>query len=82
MPRWGEVEGPAGCRVSHFRTFGCLWVASLSTTASIAFRAGTFVSTVLRKRMNLMPVALHVAADDGAVEDVEGGEHVVVPWRL
>jgi hypothetical protein len=29
----------------------------------------------LRKRMNsLMPVALHIAADDGAIENVEGGE--------
>ena len=23
----GEVERPAGCRASHWRTFGCLWVA-------------------------------------------------------
>lgn len=30
----------------------------------------------------LMPVALHVAADDGAIEHVEGGKHVVVPLRL
>jgi hypothetical protein len=29
-----------------------------------------------------VPMALHIGADDGAVENVEGGEQVVVPWRL
>lgn len=29
----------------------------------------------------LMLMALHVAADDGAVEDVQRGDIVVVPWR-
>ena len=30
----------------------------------------------------LMAVALHVAADDGLVEDVSAANKVVVPWRL
>lgn len=30
----------------------------------------------------LMPVALHVAADDGAVENIQAAKSVVVPWRL
>jgi hypothetical protein len=29
----------------------------------------------------LMPVAAHALADDRAVERVERGEQVVVPWR-
>jgi hypothetical protein len=30
----------------------------------------------------LMTMALHVATDDSAVEDVQRGDRVVVPWRL
>ncbi len=30
----------------------------------------------------LVPVARHVAADDGAVEHIEGGKQRRVPWRL
>src|ERR1700722_15530713 len=41
-----------GGRVSHLRTFGCLWVGELSTIAWIAFRFGTCASMSSRKRMN------------------------------
>ena len=41
-----------GWRSSQALTFGCLWVASLSTTVAIVLLAGTSRSTVLRKRMN------------------------------
>lgn len=30
----------------------------------------------------LMPMTLHVAADYGAIENIEGGKQVVVPWRF
>ena len=30
----------------------------------------------------LMPVALHAAADDLALQDVKAANRVVVPWRL
>ena len=30
----------------------------------------------------LVPVALHAAADDFALEDIEDANRVVVPWRL
>src|SRR4029079_9117314 len=43
--------------------------------AWICFRAGTCASMVLRTADELLvPVALHIAADDGAVEGVEGRE--------
>src|SRR5450759_1709829 len=43
--------------------------------AWISFRAGTCASMALRKRMNSWcRVALHIAADNSAVEDIEGRE--------
>lgn len=30
----------------------------------------------------LIPMALHAAADDGAVKNVSAAKSVVVPWRL
>jgi hypothetical protein len=45
--------------------------------------AGPAVSTALRKPTNSWRRwALHAAAEDGAVEYVEGGEQLAVPWRL
>ena len=46
----------------------------MSTTALIAIRTGTCASAVDEADELLVPVARHVAADDGAVEHIEGGK--------
>jgi hypothetical protein len=51
-----------GCRASHFCTFACLCVASLSAIRWIPFSAGVTSSMAL-------PLVAH--ADDGAVEGVQ-----------
>src|SRR5262249_5500779 len=48
----------------------------------ISLRVGTCASTALRKRMNSWWRWLHVAADNGAVEDVEGGEQSGCPMTF
>ena len=51
---------------------GCLWVASLSTTAWITFSHRNLrLYRIEEADELLMAVTLHVAADDSAVEDVE-----------
>jgi hypothetical protein len=72
---WGEVEGPAGVLrepLTHLRVLvggvvvddrvDCLSPGSLG------------VDVIEEADELLMPVALHVATDDGAVENIEGGE--------
>jgi hypothetical protein len=46
----GHVQ--RGWRASQARTFGCLWVATLSRIAWIALPGGTAASTALRNRTN------------------------------
>jgi hypothetical protein len=43
---------------------------------------GLSIDDVEESHERLVPMALHIAADDGAVENVEGANRVVVPWRL
>ena len=62
-----------GCRASQASTRGCLCVASLSSTAWITLPAGTSRSTEKADEF-AVAVALHAAADHGAVEHTECGE--------
>src|SRR5262249_5700303 len=41
-----------GCRASQAVTFGCLWVAQLSSTTWTVLSAGTSPSMALRKRIH------------------------------
>ena len=72
---WGEVEGPArmtGEPGAHFR----MLVGGVVVGNSVDELAGRYrrLDGVEEADELLMSVTLHVAADDRAVEHVEGGE--------
>src|SRR6266511_5789654 len=72
---WREVEGPARMLrepFAHFRVF----VSGVVVNDRIDHLSlGKMRVDVIEETDELlMPVAFHVAADDGAVENVEGGE--------
>src|SRR6201982_1097547 len=61
-----------GWRANHSLTFGCLWVAELSTMAWIRLALGGLrFDGVEETNELLVPMAFHVASDDSAVEDIE-----------
>ena len=73
--RWGEVEGPAGMPQQPLAN---LWVLVGRVVVddgvdSLSGRHLRFDGIEEADEL-LVPVALHVMADDGAVEDVESGE--------
>ena len=64
-----------GCRANHWRTFGCLvGGVVVDDGVDLLSRRHLRLDGVEEADELLVPVALHVAADDGAVEDVEGRE--------
>src|ERR1700737_1318637 len=72
---WGEVEGPAGMPyqpLAHFRMLvGCVIV---DDGVDRLLDRHLRLDGIEEADELLMPVVLHVAADDGTVEDVESGE--------
>ena len=72
-----------GCRASHFCTLGC-FVGRVVVDGGVDRHSHRHLRLggVEEADELLVPVALHVAADDGAVKHIEGANSVVVPWRL
>ena len=78
---WGKVKGPAGMPGKPGADFFVLMSGVVVENGVDDFACGDLsLDGVQEADELLMAVALHVAADDGAVEHIEGG--VVVPWRL
>ena len=78
-----EVEGEALVPVEPCADLGVL-VGGVVVEDDVDHLAGRHLGLDRVEEADelLMAMALHVAADDGAVEDVERGEQGVVPWRL
>ena len=70
-----EVQGPARMSLQPFADFG-MFVSGIVVDDGMDRLAFGDLSVDEIEEANelLVPMALHVAADDGAVEDIEGGE--------
>src|SRR5437764_12075497 len=75
MPRLREVEGPARMLREPFAHFRVLVSGVVVNDRIDRLSLGKLRVDIIEEADELlMPVALHVATDDGAVENVEGGK--------
>jgi hypothetical protein len=80
---WGEVEGPAGMASEPFPRSGMLVGGVVVQDRVDRLAGGDFALDGVEEADELlMPMALHVAADDGSVEQFIAANRVVVPLRL
>ena len=80
---WGEVKGPARMARQPGQDFG-VFVSGIIVKHRVDQPTGRDLALdgIEEADEFAVAVALHAAADDRPVEHAEGGEQVVVPWRL
>jgi hypothetical protein len=66
-------------RASHWRTRGCLWAVIVEDHVNDLAIGNLGLDGVEEADELLMPMALHVAANHRAIEDIQSGEDPVSP---